>query len=170
MTTKYLKRWQANALCEALWSTHQPKARNWQKLTPNLPQTTPSQQTVVEDAYTGRHHLRSTSRVQGPLYLPVRVPELRFAGVLEHDLVITHTDYNLLIHALAVQEPNQFRAWVNYIHKPRLSSIFWLTSSSNGVERSRHVTKDLSAVALELLEVAEYPLMEELEARALEAA
>lgn len=166
MNPAFLERWQADALAQALWATHQPGARNWQRLEPNRPQTTPGQQIPVEDKYTGRYYLRQVQGTPRPKYLPVRVPELLPWSIPEHNLVITWHDYQRYIFDLARTNEKEFKAWNDYVIKARLSSIFWLEFDRSrtywSVQRSGYASKQLADVALDLLQVAEKPSIEAL--------
>jgi hypothetical protein len=186
MNEVYLRRWQANALAEALWATHQPRTKSyeqpkvyyrpWQSLPPKLPLHSSHHPTVVERAEwrntryvpTGQLTLYDIpAKTPGPRYLPVRVPQLEPLNIPQHEVVVTYYDYEACVHHMAVEDPDEFKAWCDYVQKSRLSAVF--QSAKDGkrqkvywsVRQARDVTKVLVCAVLRILEVADAPNVED---------
>jgi hypothetical protein len=172
MRADYLERWRANALAEALWATEQPgsRYRPWQALTARPSNTNPQPRLIVRQAawrqsdYVETGNLTLYERpahVPGPRYLPVKVPPLLELDISPHIIAVTYHDYERLMHRLAIEHPALFKAWVDYVRKPRLSAIFHLDRSrAKGklyarVKRSKHYPEALAFAALAILHHAQ---------------
>lgn len=137
-----LPNWQTNALAEALHDHHQGK-RSFISLEPKLPQCKTSSSDQVFGSFAR------------PSLLIAEVPGLHPCAIESHELYLTTSDYEA---ALKKMSEEQYRAWNDYLNKPRSRALFYYELKKRKrvgapVRLEHRVSKD-SHMAPALLEAA----------------
>ena len=139
MNLRHLRRWQQNALAEALWGLHDG-SRDWERIEPKLPRTNSG---VGNDGDNDMKARAMSRRADRPQLLIVRVPALPALGIPRHYISLSRRSYE---EALSLMRGKCRDAYQDYVQNVYLSAVYQFESvtrvrvNKDGSTAKRHTS------------------------------